>query len=68
MTTLKEWQAVNEELKKEFHWLKAQISSLERGIELLKLKLSCAEAERESYKSMVRQKHKVEYEEFKKEW
>jgi hypothetical protein len=57
---------MNEEIKKEFYWLKAQISSLEKGIELLKLKLKCCEAENEQYKEELRASHLKEHEEMRK--
>ena len=56
------------ETGKEINWLKDQVSSLQKSIATLSLKLACSQAECESYKEMVKRKHKVEYEEFKKEW
>jgi len=56
---------MSEELKREYHWLKAQISSLERGMELLKLKLTLAEAESQGYKEMLRDSHAKEFEEMR---
>lgn len=49
-------------MEKELHWLKAQVSSLEKGIEMLNIKLKFAEAENEHNKEMLKNNLLAEHE------